>query len=163
MRLPRSLAAAAGALALVTAACSDKGGTDPNQGKPTTTAMTCDNGSGQSVACDIPLTNAKSFTITLVSIDCKAHDNVLTLVKPKESVLTTDGCYAQPGQQWTFDGPFQSAATMAMTVKSQTFENKPQLKVTRVTSASVPTGTVVFEDGYDTDFNDLIFKVEAPQ
>lgn len=155
-----SLSLAAGALVLAVSACKDKNPVGPKPGTPVVTSMTCDKGNGQSAACEIPLSGAGSFTIKLISTSCEAQGNVLQLTKPSATVLTEDGCFEQLNREWKFDGPFTgtaSSATMAMTVTSPYYASRPQL---RVTGAS-PNWTVTFEDGYDTDFNDMVFTVTA--
>jgi hypothetical protein len=154
------LLATLGAVVIAATACKNKSPVEPKPGQPVVTTMTCDKGNGQITACEIPLTNAGSFTITLNSTDCLAHGNVLQVTKPTPIELTADGCYEQLGKEWAFTGPFAGSATMAMTVTSRSYDHPPQLKVTQ-NPADPSTWTVVFEDGYDSDFNDMVFTVKA--
>ncbi|MFL5575286.1 MAG: hypothetical protein ACJ79S_04890 [Gemmatimonadaceae bacterium] len=153
MQLTRTLAAIA--LIAAATACKKDSPVEPKPGEPVVTTMSCDKGNGQTSACEIPLTGFTSFTITLTGHDCEAHGNVLRLSKPSDVLLTEDGCYEPNNKVW---GPYQGSATMAMTVTSHVYDNRPQLRVTQVDAS---TWNVVFEDGYDTDFNDMVFTVSA--
>jgi len=150
MRVPR-LILAVGALLVGTSAC--KNSTGPKEGETTNTTLSCSNG-----ACTIPLNGASNFEIELVSTSCEARGNVLKLIAPIDEVLTSDACYVTPGTKWKKIGPYGTSASLNMSVTSKFFQDAPSLKVT-------PNGTnewtVVFEDGYDKDFNDVILKVRT--
>ena len=59
---------------------------------------------------------------------------------------------------WDYSTPINPAGTqIAIEVDSDQFANPPGLHV----EGSYPSWTVSFEDGYDTDFNDLVLTVTA--
>ena len=154
MRVSR-LILAVGALLVGVSAC--KNSTGPKEGETTISTLSC-SGSGGTTACTIPLTGASNFEIELISSSCEARGNILKLVAPAEEVLTEDACYVPAGTKWKRAGPFSASASLNMSVTSKFFQDPPSL---RVTPNSAQEWTIVFEDGYDKDFNDVIMKVRT--
>ena len=154
MRVPR-LILAAGALLVGVSAC--KNSTGPKTGETTISTLSC-SGSGGTAACTIPLSGASNFEIEVISISCEARGNILKLVAPTDEVLTEDACYMPAGTKWKRQGPFTAAAALNMSVTSKFFQDPPSL---RLTANGAQEWTIVFEDGYDKDFNDVIMKVRT--
>ena len=143
------------ALLSVASACK-KDPTSP--GIPTTTTFTCaDSASGANVACTLDLHSAPGFTVTLDSVSCRTHGNTITITSPIDSLLLADGCYAAVPTSWVFPGPFPPSTQVAMSVSSNRHGTPPQLRV----SGSYPIWQAHFEDGGDSDFNDLNMTIRA--
>ena len=134
------------------AACSGAG--DPPR---VTTPLECETGGGQTSECVLTLPAPASFRITLVSRSCDAINNEIRLTEPVVATLTTDACSTDVGTQWDYPTVYPSGTTIALEVDSDQFANPPGLRV----SGAYPNWTVSFEDGYDTDFNDIVLNVEA--
>ena len=127
-------------------------------GQPAVTTLTCqDPVSGGLVACTLDLQDSTGFHITLVSHDCFTSGNTVRLTQPVDSTLTSDGCHDVVGQVWNFPGPFTPGTKVGMEVISSVGRNPPSLRIT----GAYPTLTATFEDGADTDFNDLIMTISA--
>ena len=128
------------------------GGEDP----PTVTVgMTCATASGTTIPCEIQLGSATKFRVTLVSSECRATANVIRLTKPVEASLTADGCHEAAGKFWEFSVPANSVAALEITGGQE--RASPQLSVQGATSP----WTLLYEDGYDTDFNDIVLRIET--
>ena len=158
MRTPRVLLVAA---ALVLAACGGDSGTGPKQGDTTTTELTCA-GSGGKTNCTIPISGKTSFTITVESTGCEAVGNILRIVSPEAMTLSDNACALAPGKSWDFTAPsgtFSTSAALNLSVTAKFFSAPPTLHVTTVEEGK--KWRVVFEDGYDTDYNDVILIVTA--
>jgi len=62
------------------------------------------------------------------------------------------------GKVWDYSTPINPAGTeINIEIDSDQFASPPSLRVT----GTYPAWTVDFEDGYDTDFNDVVLAVEA--
>lgn len=123
----------------------------------TTTKFTCDAAGGGSVGCDITIPpNTSKLRITLVSHDCDARGNIISISEPKPVTLTTDACYETVPKTIEIAGPF-SVTNLSMKVTSQYITNPPELKVVGTSSP----WTVDFEDGGDRDFNDAVITITA--
>ena len=134
------------------AACS--GADDPPR---VTTPLECDTGGGQTSECVLTLPAPASFRITLVSRSCDAINNEILLTSPVAATLTTDACRTTVGTQWDYPTIYPTGTEIGLEVMSDQFANPPGLRV----SGAYPSWTVSFEDGYDTDFNDIVLNVEA--
>jgi hypothetical protein len=134
------------------AACS--GADDPPR---VTTPLECDTGGGQTSECVLTLPAPASFRITLVSRSCDAINNEILLTSPETATLTTDACRTAVGTQWDYPTVYPAGTEIGIEVASDQFANPPGLRV----SGAYPSWTVSFEDGYDTDFNDIVLSVEA--
>ena len=159
MRISRIALAVTASLAL--AACGGDKATGPKPGDQTTTSLSCA-GSGGKTACTIPIAGKTSFTITVESTGCEARGNILRVISPVDSTLSTDACYLTAGQHWDFTAPggtFSAAAALNLNVTAKYFANPPQLQVTTLDPNK--RWRVIFEDGYDTDFNDVILIITA--
>lgn len=130
------------------AACS--GADDPPR---VTTPLECDTGS----QCVLTLPSPASFTITLVSRSCDAINNEIRLTSPETVTLTEDACRTEIGTEWNYPTVYPAGTEISLEVSSDQFANPPGLRVT----GAYPNWTVSFEDGYDTDFNDIVMSVEA--
>ena len=123
------------------------------------TSLTCENGStpGGFVACKLRLEVPAGFEVVLNSSDCEAHGNLFRITEPVADTLTTDGCYEDVGQTIRHEGPFPAGTEIAAEVIAPLLANPPALRVT----GSYPQWTLNYEDGVDTDFNDLVMTVTA--
>jgi len=122
---------------------------------PVTVGLTCGAASGTSIPCDIQLGSATAFRVTLVSTECKALANVVRLTKPTEATLTTDACHETIGKFWDFTMSANSLAAISITGGEE--RSGPQLQVEGTTSP----WTIRYEDGYDTDYNDIVLRIET--
>lgn len=155
----RARAAAAFVVATLTLAACGSGAdspTGPTPGPPVTSSLTCAQPDGTFSQCDLTLAQAGGFTVTLVSTSCNAHGNTLTITKPSNETLTTDGCY-QTGKTWTYAGPYPAGTLISFQITSAQLPNPAALRA----SGTFPNWTLDFEDGGDTDFNDMVLQVSA--
>ena len=135
------------------------GGTGGNSGPPVTSQLTCMQPNGTSSQCDLTLSAAGGFTITLVSTSCDARGNTLSLLQPQTATLLTDGCYSPSGQTWSYPGPYPAGTAISLQIVSPQLQRSPSLQAT----GSYPNWTINFEDGGDADLNDLVLQVTATQ
>lgn len=150
----RNVAILVGAIAVI-GAVGCKNSTGP--GSSVTTHLTCsDSASAADTACALPVQERAKFTVTLVSTSCTAHDNKVSLVSPVSSTLSDDACYETPGKVWTF-GPFDVGTQLDFAIQSDLIRTPPTFKV----QGAYPDWTLNFEDGGDTDFNDVVLNVKA--
>lgn len=149
MRTLRLTALITGTLVLF-GACSDSTGPDR-----TVTELACGDPSGAFISCNLELTEAGGFEILLESVDCRVSGNTLRITQPVSQILTANGCETQPGTIWRFEGPFDAGTSIAMEVESAVQHSPPGLRV----EGEYPEWTVYFEDGEDTDFDDMILTV----
>ena len=146
-----SLLALSGAVTL--AACS--GADDPPR---VTSGLECEAPGGGVSSCVLTLPEPGGFTITLVSSSCDALNNELRLMSPAEATLTTDACREDAGTVWDYTSTVYPTGTeISLEVDSDQFAGEPGLRVT----GTYPSWTIRFEDGYDTDFDDLVLRVDA--
>ncbi len=132
----------------VVAAC---GGTEP--GQQVETPLECANGN----ECTLPLPESARFEVTLTSTSCEAGGNEIKITQPLVQTLTTNGCYAAVGTKWTFDGPYAAGTQLNFTIISKVINGTPALRAT----GAYPTWTITFEDGADSDFNDIVLTVQG--
>ena len=150
----RRYAAALSLLCLVLpAACKDDG--DDLAGPPVTTPLEC--GQVGATDCGLPLDAQASFTVTIASIDCEAHNNKIRVTSPVSDELTDDACYEAVGKSWSFDGPYAAGSELNFEIESRQLRNAASLRA----SGTYPTWTLTFEDGGDQDFNDIVLQVTA--
>lgn len=149
MRAPTLLLA----LAVLAGGCA---GADPPP--RTTSSLTCEDGE----SCTLTLAQAGGFTILLQSSDCVAVETVVELTAPASvaGVLLSDACREESGREWEYGLPpnasFPAGTEINMTVTADQFANPPEFLVT-----GDQTWTIRYEDGFDTDQDDLIFIVTA--
>jgi PKD repeat protein len=126
---------------------------------PVVTTLSCVDGTapGGFVACTLKLEAEAGFKVVLNSSSCDAHGNTFRITVPVVGTLTTDGCYQAIGTQLTFAGPFPAGTEINAEVVAPLLAHPPQLRVT----GSYPQWTLSYEDGGDTDFNDLIMTLTA--
>lgn len=145
-----------GVLLFVATACSDAN-EPPTPGPPVTTTLSCAEPDGDLVACSLALAEAGGFRVTLTSTDCTADGNIVRLTAPVAATLTSDGCREDPPVVWEYAGPYDAGTTVGIEVEAPSFPNPATL----VATGAFPTWTLRFEDGVDSDQNDLILTVEA--
>ena len=126
---------------------------------PVVTTLSCVDGSqpGGFVACTLNLEQEAGFKVVLNSSSCAAHGNIFRITAPITGTLTNDGCYEEPGKTLTFAGPFPAGTQISAEVVAPLLVNPPQLRV----SGAYPVWHLIFEDGYDNDFNDLDMTLTA--
>jgi len=156
----RRLLAASLLLGLVAACKKDSSspeepGTGGSNPPPVTVGLTCGTASGTSIPCDLQLGSATKFRVTLVSTECGAPANVVRLTKPTEATLTADACHEAAGKYWEFTVPANSVASLSITGGEE--RSGPLLDV----QGSASPWTLKYEDGYDTDYNDIVLRVET--
>jgi len=126
---------------------------------PVVASLSCVDASapGGFVACKLKLTEAAGYKVTLVSSSCDAHGNLFRVVEPVVDTLTVDGCYEANGTEILRAGPYPAGTEISAEIVAPLLVNAPRLRVT----GSYPQWTLEFEDGADTDFNDLVMTVTA--
>lgn len=135
-------------IAVTLVACS--GADDPDR---TTTQLTCTGGA----TCTLELPEAAAFTVTLVSSECIAVETVVELTSPEEEVLLDNACAMADGMTWDY-GPYPAGTQIALEITADQFASPPSLLV----SGSYEAGWEIrFEDGFDTDNDDLILSIVA--
>lgn len=145
-------------VACLALACS--GADDPTRA---TSGLECVPAPGQeAVPCTLTLTEAATFTITLVSRDCQAAETRVALTAPASvtGVVVDNACSATPGTVWAFDddgAPFPADTEIDMEFTSDQFDDPPGIRVT----GTYPQWNINFEDGFDEDFNDVVLRVTA--
>jgi hypothetical protein len=125
-------------------------------GTPIISRLTCAQPTGPVVDCDLVLESTGGFRVMLTGAECVAHGNTLRLTKPVSETLNSDGCYAPVGTEWAFPGPYAAGTPISIEVGSASTKGPPALRV----SGAYPKWTINFEDGSDSDFNDLVLDVE---
>jgi hypothetical protein len=137
------------ALLLGIGACKDS---NEPQGDPIDTPLEC-----EVQPCGLPLEQQARFEVTLISHSCAARDNEIHVTAPVSDRLTDDACYEDVGKVWQFNGPF--AAGTALNFRIDSFEqlNPPSF----ISAGAWPEWTLTFEDGGDSDFNDIVLRVRA--
>ncbi len=132
---------------------------DATASEQVTTSLTCEDGSaaGGFVACKLRLEEPSGFKVVLNSSSCEARGNVFRITEPVADTLTVDGCYEADGTEIQFAGPFPAGTEIAAQVMAPLLANPPALRVT----GAYPEWTLSYEDGVDTDFDDLIMTVTA--
>jgi hypothetical protein len=126
---------------------------------PIVTSLSCVDGSapGGFVTCTLKLEQEAGFSVVLDGSSCEAHGNIFRTTAPVGGTLTNDGCYEQAGKQLTFAGPFAPGTEIGAEVVAPLLANPPRLRV----DGSYPVWTLTYEDGFDSDFNDLRLTLTA--
>ena len=130
-----------------------------NPKDPIITQLTCVDPSAQGgfVACTLKLEQEAGFKVVLNSSSCQAHGNIFRTTIPVGGTLTDDGCYEQPGKQLVFSGPFAAGTEISAEVVAPLLAHPPRLRV----DGASPVWTLTYEDGADSDFNDMILTLTA--
>jgi PKD repeat protein len=127
--------------------------------RPVVAHLSCEDASapGQFVQCSLELPQDAGFKVVLTSRECVAHGTTFRVTVPLTDTLTTDGCYEKIGRERTYAGPFAAGTEIDAEVIGPRRPNPPQVHV----SGGYPKWTLSYEDGGDSDFNDLIITVTA--
>lgn len=124
------------------------------------TELVCDAGGGQTQRCTLELLASVGYTITLTSRSCDAINDQIEITSPNPNVLTTDACREPVGTVWNYATPtFPACTEIDILFNSDQFANAPGARVRL--GSEYPTWVVEFEDGGDTDFNDVVLTVSA--
>lgn len=159
MRQFRMLAATVALVGALAAAGCTTGDISTNPGDPTpvVTPITC-TVNGVAGPCTLPVSaEIGSFEVVLTSRSCDAHGNRLRVTEPGQSELTDDACYQTIGKKWTFNGTYPAGTAINIAIVSAPLPNPAALRAT----GSYPQWTLNFEDGGDTDFDDVVLTVTA--
>jgi PKD repeat protein len=126
---------------------------------PVVTQLSCVDGSapGGFVACTLKMEQEGGFKIVLNSSSCEAHGNIFRTTIPVGATLTEDGCYEKPGKEIVFSGPFAAGTEISAEVVAPLLANPPRLRV----DGAYPVWTLTYEDGADSDFNDMNLTLTA--
>jgi hypothetical protein len=126
---------------------------------PVVSKLACEGAGGTVTECTLTLEQGGGFSVTLESVSCTAVGNRVRLTQPTAhaQTLTSDGCYETPPKVWNIGGTLTPGSTVAIEVESAKLKNDPVLRV----SGDYPEWVIEFEDGGDTDFNDMVFRVRA--
>jgi PKD domain-containing protein len=113
---------------------------------------------GGFIACTLKLQAEASITVKLNSSSCEAHGNSFRVIAPSETaILTTDGCYEQVGKTITLGGVFGAGSEINAEVVAPLLKNPPRL----IVGGEYPVWHLTYEDGADTDFDDLDITLTA--
>jgi PKD repeat protein len=134
----------------------------------TPAALTCGDGTTESVSCPVVLPQKSIVTITLTASSCLAHGNSVAITSPIQQTLFTDGCYEPVGTVYTLNGgnAFDAGTILRAAVTSGVTEpdrNPPAVSI----AGSFPSWTIYYDDGGnpggkgEPDFNDLILTVDV--
>lgn len=128
----------------------------------TTPPTECRDGTGAVVDCNLELPVPGGFRLTLVSTACDANNNVVRVVEPVAETLLSNACSAALGETWEIgvapDSPYPAGTQLGLEIESDQVGAFPQgLRVT----GDFPLWTASFEDGFDSDFNDIVIRVDA--
>lgn len=152
MRLHYGIAATAViAVALAVAAC-DNGPKNP------VVSGLCTPGTS-SVDCPVT-TDSAFFSVTLVSTSCTAKGTTVTVTAPLTQKLTGDGCYESSGKVWNVGSAtsgFPAGTQLNFSIISDQTASAPSFRLTGV----YPDWSIAFEDGGDSDFNDVVLSIHA--
>jgi hypothetical protein len=135
------------------AACNEN---EPS-GPPVEAPLECGAPGSPAEACELPLEQAASFEIELISTSCTADGNKVVLISPVLDELTNNACDEDAGETWNFPGPYAAGTTLNFKIESFELASPPSLRAT----GAYPVWTLTFEDGGDSDFNDIILRVTA--
>jgi PKD repeat protein len=126
---------------------------------PAITTLSCADGNapGGFVVCTLRLEAEAGFKVVLNSSSCDAHGNIFRVTTPVQATLTSDGCYDAPGKTLTVDGPFAAGTEINAEVVAPMLQNPPRL----IVEGAYPVWHLTYEDGADTDFDDLDFTLTA--
>lgn len=149
-------AMAAVALALAVAAC------DNGPKNPVVTGL-CDEAGSTADCPAIPETVDQAFfTITLQSTSCVAKGTTIRVTAPTTEKLTGDGCYDTTGKTWNIGSAsagFPAGTQLNFSITSDETTSPPSFRL----AGEYPDWTIEFEDGGDSDFNDVVLAVHATE
>ncbi len=134
-------------------ACSEN---EPS-GPPVEAPLECGAPGAPAEACELPLEEEAGFRIELVSTSCTADGNKVILIAPVMDELTDNACDEDAGETWNFPGPYPAGTQLNFRIESFELADPPSLRGT----GAYPVRTLTFEDGGDSDFNDIILRVTA--
>jgi hypothetical protein len=126
---------------------------------PTLIGLECTQPDGSLQECDLILAEAGGFRVTLLSTECMVSGNAVRITKPAvtDPVLTADGCAESPGVLGEFPGPFAAGTPVSIQIESAKAGGNAGLRAV----GQFPEWTVEFEDGGDSDFDDLVLLIAA--
>jgi hypothetical protein len=130
---------------------------DPKAPARTTLSCVDGNAPGGFVACTLKLEAEAGIRVTLNGSKCEAHGNMFRVIAPSQATLTNDGCYEQAGKTITLSGPFAAGTEINAEVVAPLLKNPPRLKV----EGDYPDWHLTYEDGADSDFDDLDITLTA--
>jgi PKD repeat protein len=130
-----------------------------NPKEPVVTSLQCVNpdAPGGFIACTLKLEQEAGFKVVLDASSCEAHGNIFRTTVPVGGTLTDDGCYERIGKQLVFAGPFAAGTEIAAEMVAPMLASPPKLTV----QGAYPVWTLTYEDGFDSDFNDMILTLTA--
>jgi len=125
---------------------------------PRLIGLECRQPDGSLQECELILTEAGGFQITLLFTECIVSGNAVRVTKPAvaEPIVTDDGCAESPGVLASFPGPYAAGTPVSIQIESAHANQDSALRA----SGEFPAWTVEFEDGGDDDFDDLILRIE---
>jgi PKD repeat protein len=131
---------------------------DPKAPAVTTLSCVDPDQQGGFIACTLKLQAEARITVKLNSSSCEAHGNTFRVIAPSETAtLTTDGCYEQVGKTITLAGQFAAGSEINAEVVAPLLKNPPKL----IVGGEYPTWHLTYEDGADSDFDDLDITLTA--
>jgi hypothetical protein len=123
----------------------------------------CRDPAGQVISCNVTLEQPGGFTLTIVSRSCDATNDEIQILQPESiaGTITTNGCAEPIGMQWAYGTttPFPSGTAINLVIVADQYNNPPGLRVTQIPSSSPTAWRMEFEDGADTDFNDIVLEL----
>jgi hypothetical protein len=125
--------------------------------EPVKSILSCTQPNGQRIQCDLLLQESSGFALSVVSRECMARGNTLTLTKPTTQLLSDDACTLPVGNDWHFPGPYPIGTAVSLEITSPRLQHDPSL----IADGTYPSWTLTFEDGFDQDFNDLVLRLQA--
>ena len=133
-----------------------------------TSTVECRDPSGQVIACSTTLAQAGGFSLTLTGRSCDATNDEIQLTQPVAETITTDGCSHPIGTQWRYGvadatsghtAPYPAGTAVNLVIVADQFNNPPGLRVTAIPNTTPTAWRLEFEDGADTDFNDIVLEL----
>jgi len=128
---------------------------------PRLIGLECEQPDGSLQECELVLEEAGGFRVTLVSTECFVTGNTVRVLTPAvdEPVLTSDGCTEPPGVIGDFAGPFDAGTAVSIQIESARAGSGSTAALRA--SGEYPDWLVEFEDGGDSDFDDLVLEITA--
>jgi hypothetical protein len=125
---------------------------------PVVAPLTCADGSapGGFVRCKLSLEHEAGFRVVLTE-RCAARGNTFRLILPVFDTLTTDGCYEPTPKEWIYPGPFAAGTEIDAEFIAPLLASPPRV----IVADSYPQWTLKYEDGADSDFDDLVVTITA--
>lgn len=155
MRQPLGFSAmVAVAVALAVAAC------DNGPKNPIETGLCNEAGSTADCPATPDSVALAYFTITLTSTSCTAKGTTIQVTAPVTQKLTDDGCSEDQGMSWNVGSAtsgFPGGTQLNFSIISDETNSPPSFRL----QGAYPDWSIQFEDGGDTDFNDVVLAVHA--